>query len=481
MSKYLFRAQPGYKPGEDVLGKDINSDVSALEHIAKGTSRKSKFISTTPKIATAVTYLLGKVRKNKGKIADGVEDHVRTPVLLIDCDKLKEYNIATHDTEGIKPKPTNGEDVVTPEDRAFWEEQKENYGNYLNMAIKFGLSSREVLVESIIPRDCIREIPMICVDMIEALEDCEAVFPKLYEPLKDVILEKIMTDDEEFKKIIADIHFDGKLQEFYEAYYIEGNKSLKEVAMSVFGKDDAEGLLLANCSRVQIIKDIFSKFDLRSGNPLFYMLYDGVDESLKERREFVFSDVNGEPRNGLLKDYSTIISSKVQRTKGKTENYNSIYRLGDSRGIKLGFEESFDLASGISFDGDTATMVIECICKKEKGEPPKAVGKQERRVEINSQSLGGGSNSGVPNILTPNPEEPSPEEPSPGVQNIKTPNIEENKFLKELQDKVKKPEEMLLDDESDIQKRRTRIKENIKIKTRQHRKRKKHVNAVDIK
>lgn len=418
LSKYLFRADGSYKSGEDVMAKDVNSDVSALQHIAQGSKNvKSKYISTTKKVATAVTYSLGVVKKNKNKIIDGVEDHVRTPVLLIDCEKLEKHGAVLHDAEVLKSDSLKS---ATPENRAFWEEQKENYGQYLRMAQKFAPSSREVLVEDKIPSDCVKEIPMICVDMLEALEDFEVEYPRLYTPFKNLVLDKIMTDDEEFKQKISEIHFDGKLQEFYEEYYKEGNKSLKDVSKGVFGKDDEEGLLLANCSRVQIIKDVFRKVRTTIGNYLHFLLLENVEESLREREEFSGEAEKGEMRNGILKNYTSVISSNVTRRDGKpksdwlerSSDYYSTYMLGDSRCIKLNLDGHFNLAGGIEFEGDEAIPVVKRITREEKGEKPKA-GMLTYGHKVKIESL----------------------------------KKEEKKFIKVLQDEVKSPEEISTSEE----------------------------------
>ena len=304
MGKYMYRSQLGYERGQSVKCKDPNCTRTKAEHIAYGSKHKkaTKYISCTTSASVALIYSLGKNKKQRTNIN-------REPVLLIDAEKLAQYQ-PIYDTS---EEPTKSE-ISCDE-----------------FASKYAPASREVLTEIEIPEECIREMPVICVDMVRALE---ATPSRNSEAIIETINDSIMSDDPRFKEIFARLEMEDELKKFYEEYYENGNTNLTDISNKMFGGD----VELANCARVQVIKEVFKSIEM--------MAYLTEKTCEREGRKFVIDKHFMTTYKKIADEYTDVIGEELQMTAEMT-SANMVIQGGLA--VKVKSEGRVWLPSGVSF------------------------------------------------------------------------------------------------------------------------------------
>lgn len=241
--KYLFRADSTYKEGESITCKDPKSKKRVHDHVTYGTTRKTRFISTTGELSVAaMKFSLGEPKLSSPK---------RAPIVLIDFEKLRTIK---QQEQAEMPLIYDFTD----------EEQVEEHlqGNTPNLA----RADREVVIDTIIPAECCKEIPPLLVDILLALkteigDDVETRHSKgelleVGESIYDSILEMIMQGDSKLiERIVSKIEFNELEKRFMTLYY-DKMQTLESVSKTMFG-DLEHGEFLANAILNEIIKKIY--------------------------------------------------------------------------------------------------------------------------------------------------------------------------------------------------------------------------------
>lgn len=336
MKKYIYRAHPGYENGQSVKCKDQNSTTSMAMHIMRGSTIDTKYISCTNSMSIATMYSFGNVPAERVK-------RNREPVVLIDTAKLSSYQ-PIYDTS---EEPTKSE-ISTP-----------------ISAANFAKASREVLTEIEIPADCMREMPLICIDMIRAFE---VTGVRCADEYIETINDFVMSDDESFREALKGIKLEGELGEFYEEYYINGNTNLEEISKKMFNGD----IELANCVRVQVIKEVFKNPQIMQ--PIIFGAYYKnpnmkIDASLHSKIEKYYVD--------------TISEEFCSTAETPLEAQDKVVLGGLALPIKS--ERQINIPSGVRFeerDGKRYAVKQTRTYRREIGERPQPIGTRETTVEL---------------------------------------------------------------------------------------------------
>lgn len=324
MKKYMYRSHPGYIPGDSIRCKNPNSKASMATHISNGSRIGTKYISCTTLIGAAIIYSLGNEKSERVR-------RKREPVVLIDAERLAEhYPVYDSSEEPLKTELTRQKGSTN-----------------------FAPASREVLTEMEIPADCMREMPTVCVDMVRAFE---AVNPRYAERYIESINNLVMKDDETFKEVLSGIQLEGELGEFYEEYYLKGNTNLEEISNKMFGGD----IELANCVRVQVIKELFKNPDLM------------IEIYFKMKEKYPDMTMDGSLYKKIDEYYVDTIDEDIHLTaESSLESKDKIILGGIA--VDIESEKRILLPSGVRFverDGKRYAIKQKAVYDREKGQRP---------------------------------------------------------------------------------------------------------------
>lgn len=306
MSKYMYRAEPGYTVGSAIKCSDTNSKATIDDHVSWGSKIdksgnkkfKSKYISCTKNIGVATIYSLGPTEKLSS---------VRQPVVLINLEELSKNE-------------TNIYDLTDAETR------KENL--YSTLAIKYAPASQEVIVENEIPSQCIKRIPTLFVDILQALECCKydsnignnsKYSPKLYDIITETLCDMIMKDDINIANILSNMEFSEIEKHFIKDYYCSSKPiSEKELSEKYFSGN----MEVTECMRVKIVKDVVKSMGFRG------MIYNELSQNKNIMSELSEKEVQNmfvllagkkvnpiEQYVGLMDDEMPLTSKKTDSTK----------------------------------------------------------------------------------------------------------------------------------------------------------------------
>ncbi len=365
MSKYIFRAHPGYQSGNKIECTDRNAKTTIDEHVVHGSKSnseskvfKSKYISCTKNMGAATVYSLGKAKKLSAS---------REPVVLIDYDELVKDGAKTYD---LTDKEVRKEHLVN------------------TIAFKYAPASRELLVEYEIPQHLIREIPTIYVDVLHAFECCRfdssignnsKYNPKAYEIMSESLCDMIMQDDSRVIGVLSKIGFSKMEQDFIRDYYFSENPlSIKEMSDKYFSGN----INLTECVRVKIVKEV-------AKSPAFKdMLHDKVlenNESLKGlddiERNHLFVLLNKDNDINPVEQYVGLIADKMPMTVDRTDTTKCVF--GSSLLRKVSESKPLDLPYTYEINPENPSEIIGKsirACKLGKGEPI-MVEKQDGQVK----------------------------------------------------------------------------------------------------
>lgn len=262
--KYLFRADDGYNGG-DINCKDCNSDIGITDHIYRGSTLKTKYISMTKSIGRAAYhYSLG----DKKHIREN-----RTPIILIDYNNIPE-----------KDKENRIREFYNFNNQEDLDKLKST------RPANFARGAQEVVTSYSIPQECIREIPPIFVDIIYAFEEhkeiqeilCDMVFSEKYEDITKLITKTMKFNDIErkFMESYYDIEFEGdgnivrksgkKLPKLGTVTKTILQPYMKEKFGDIMGKsttinsDEIGNSDISEYIRVQILKNIIGRTEFRN-------------------------------------------------------------------------------------------------------------------------------------------------------------------------------------------------------------------------
>lgn len=225
MGEYVYRAQNEYINGTSIICINQNSDKDVNNHIANGTQNKeqgTRFISTTGRISIA------KYKYSRGK--DEIPQ--RTPIVLIDFEKLKEIKDAKEIYD-------------------FRDESKREM-HLTKKAQNFARADREVTIEKDIPAECCKKIPPLMVDILSILE-----FDEQMKTIMNAINDMVMNDqiDEFYSKVIEKIEFNELEKIFMDKYYSDDMLTLESIGKTFF-PDVEKGDIISQCIKKEILKKI---------------------------------------------------------------------------------------------------------------------------------------------------------------------------------------------------------------------------------
>jgi len=163
MSNFVYRAQHGVKPGEDIVCKDPKSPITLFTFIKLGSNCKTKFISTTKLIGVASHKYA--VNCDKGDVPSYEK---RAQIIVADLHKMGEkIHNCSDDTHLREVK----DDSLQEKLRIY---QDKNIPDREKMAINQVFyrtkADMEIIAEDRIPAESYREIPPILVDVLDAFE-----------------------------------------------------------------------------------------------------------------------------------------------------------------------------------------------------------------------------------------------------------------------------------------------------------------------
>lgn len=237
----LFKAIDGYNENTDLMPLDINSKIPLKKHLLEGTIHKTKSGTFTSKPKTRFQSTTKKIAVAAYKYAPGPIDNPnyrRSKIVLIDLpDNVTRYNF----TDPVEFKNiTKGWLGV------------ERVKNFVE-------ADREVTVEGMIPKECVREIPPIFVDILALLSGESGQKGFLY----DVLIQKIISGEITVQNTLDTmnkISFNNLERRFINSYYEDykhaavcGNELFSRFAC---GNNTPEDYAVA--LRTQVLKEVFN-------------------------------------------------------------------------------------------------------------------------------------------------------------------------------------------------------------------------------
>lgn len=359
MGEYVYRAQNEYINGTSIECKNRKSKRSVSFHIRKGTDVKTRFISTTGRISIA------KYKYSRGKD----EIPKRTPIVLIDFEKLKELKDAK-EIYDFRDKSTRDETIE-------------------DAARNFARADREVTIEEYIPAECCKKIPPLMVDILSELE-VEGPMEVLINPINDMI----MNDSIEgiIDEILEEIEFNDLERNFIKEYYSDRMPTIQEMGDKLF-PDIERNDLIAQCLKVEVLKKIFCSDKFKE------FLKSKIPEKCSPELERTVTRLKEKFAEGIKLDerlllYEISSRNKISVQGNKAINKMDRYDMGSS-GLfvvfKVGYETERPLGMEYDYDKEGNVEVVKAqyyIIRKEKGEKPKESScPQEIRLQVNREIL----------------------------------------------------------------------------------------------
>ena len=352
MSKYMYRAEPEYTAGNAIKCLDSDSKATIDDHVSWGSKIdkcgnkrfKSKYISCTKNIGVATVYSLGPTQKLFS---------VRQPVVLINLEELQKTGTKIYDL-------TNS-DV-----------RKENL--YSTLAIKYAPASQEVIVENEIPSQCVKRIPTLFVDILQALECCRydsniennsKYSPKLYDIITETLCDMIMKDDINIASVLSNMEFSEIEKNFVKDYYCS-SKPISEKKLSE--KYFSGNMEVTECMRVKIVKDIVRSMGFRG------MIYNELAASKNIMAELTEKEVQnmfvllaGKKVNPV-EQYVGLMDDEMQLTSKRTGNSKCVF--GGAICKKVPSDCALMLPYGAEIDSEEPNKIItkRIRIEKERGE-----------------------------------------------------------------------------------------------------------------
>lgn len=388
MNKYVYRADMGYKTGDNIVCKNPNDTRGLAYHIGYGSSAhvETAFISCTKNMGVAQKYSKNSDRYN-GRIC---------PVVLIDLDKLSQQS----DSQIF--------DIL---DSDIIKSNNLDRGNAAN----YGPASQEVLVKYEIPSECVTQIPLMFQDIIRGLECCKFDYKSgLYENPYNIIIESIKDliakDGKSVLEMIDTSNLSGLEKKFIKQYYfstsqstdkeqtsdsVENNfgPSLKQVADNLLPDniDESDRLRLAECIRMQAIKNIVGT-DAFKGKINEYIT-EHIDDLYKEYSMKDIMNLNKliNGKSNLIENYYEGFEPFIQVTANK--EYKKVYKhnktnnddvlfVGDSVAVPFSDGKRIPFGATIYDKGNDEYDVVANFLSLSKDE-------QTKKIEIEKEFASG--------------------------------------------------------------------------------------------
>lgn len=357
MEKYLFRASPGYEPGQKIICKnpDFKDDIikSMIDHILHGTNVETRFISCTKSMGVTNSYSFGQASNKQ----ESILNNKRSPIVLIDKSKIGKELFDTTEGENARllfKESINNEDLLD------WI-----------------LSSQEVLAEYEIPANAIKQIPPIFADLIRAYEICkynnensennvQQEHMRTYNHLMQFICDGIMDgkiDNDFISKMFSEVKLSWIEGFFINNFYGKNPKTIGQMLDIMCRNDDefsdnAESTYIFNAIRTNLIRKIGESKTLRK------YFYDAAAEKY-QNGQIKIGDAAGIAKclsqEQILEDYIEFYDGKYmhrttsysnQKLKKEILKENNIehksykddnekqYVIGGCTGIKLNLDKT---------------------------------------------------------------------------------------------------------------------------------------------